>query len=62
MGRRASREGESTLVRLVQTGWKSGEEWDNAYEHLAAGNAQLLETFRQRFVSGPIRWEKEAAK
>jgi uncharacterized protein YndB with AHSA1/START domain len=50
--------GESTLVRLVQTGWKTGEEWDKAYDYLAQGNAQLLETLHQRFVSGPIDWAK----
>lgn len=49
----------STMVRLVQTGWRSGPEWDNAYDHLARGNAQLLETLRRRFVSGPIDWKKE---
>ena len=46
--------GESTLVRLAQTGWKNGEEWDRAYDYLARGNAQLLETLYRRFVSGPI--------
>ena len=51
--------GQSTLVRLTQTGWKSGEEWDKAYEYLAQGNAQLLEALHRRFVSGPIDWEKE---
>jgi hypothetical protein len=35
--------GRSTRVRLVQTGWKQGEEWDKAYDYLATGNAQLLE-------------------
>src|SRR5580658_6618607 len=34
--------GPSTLVRLTQTGWKTGEEWDKAYDYLAQGNAQLL--------------------
>jgi uncharacterized protein YndB with AHSA1/START domain len=52
-------EGDKTLVRLVQTGWKSGEEWDKAYEYLAQGNAQLLETLRRRFVNGPLDWAKE---
>jgi uncharacterized protein YndB with AHSA1/START domain len=52
-------QGNSTLVRLVQTGWKTGEEWDKAYEYLAKGNAQLLETLLRRFVSGPIDWAKE---
>jgi uncharacterized protein YndB with AHSA1/START domain len=51
--------GDMTLVRLVQTGWKSGKEWDDAYEYLAAGNAQLLETLRRRFVAGPLDWNKE---
>ena len=51
--------GDSTQVRLVQTGWKQGEEWDKAYDHLASGNAELLETLLRRFVSGPIDWAKE---
>lgn len=51
--------GKSTLVRLTQTGWKSGQEWDEAYDYLAAGNVQLLETLRRRFVNGPIDWAKE---
>ena len=52
----------TTLVRLTQTGWKSGEEWDRAYEYLANGNAQLLEMLRQRFISGPIDWRKAFSK
>jgi uncharacterized protein YndB with AHSA1/START domain len=51
--------GGETTVRLTQTGWKTGEEWDKAYDYLATGNAQLLETLRRRFVSGPLDWEKE---
>jgi len=51
--------GDTTIVRLTQTGWKTGEEWDKAYDYLAQGNAQLLETLRRRFVSGPIDWAKE---
>lgn len=50
--------GNSTVVRLTQTGWKSGEEWTRAYAYLAAGNAQLLATLHQRFVDGPTDWEK----
>jgi uncharacterized protein YndB with AHSA1/START domain len=49
-------EGSSTVVRLVQTGWKPGREWDEAYEYLAEGNAQLLEALCDRFISGPIHW------
>jgi uncharacterized protein YndB with AHSA1/START domain len=52
-------DGESTIVRLTQTGWKSGEEWDKAYDYLAQGNAQLLDTLRRRFVNGPIDWAEE---
>jgi hypothetical protein len=51
--------GESTLVRLTQTGWKTGEEWDKAFDYLAQGNAQLLTTLRRRFVDGPLDWAKE---
>ena len=49
----------TTRVRMEQTGWKSGPEWDKAYDFLADGNAQLLETLRRRFVSGPLDWAKE---
>jgi uncharacterized protein YndB with AHSA1/START domain len=48
-----------TLVRLTQTGWQSGPEWDQAYEYLIAGNAELLATLHRRFVNGPIDWKKE---
>jgi uncharacterized protein YndB with AHSA1/START domain len=48
----------STRVTLVQTGWKTGAEWDAAYEYLADGNAELLTQLYQRFVSGPLTWPK----
>ena len=51
--------GDCTLVSLTQTGWKTGKEWDAAYEHLAVGNAQLLATLHRRFLNGPIDWAKE---
>ena len=50
--------GESTLVELTQSGWQNGDEWNQAYEHLAVGNAQLLATLHHRFVSGPVDWTK----
>ena len=50
--------GNSTVVRLTQTGWQSGDEWTRAYEYLAAGNAQLLASLHKRFVDGPVDWEK----
>jgi uncharacterized protein YndB with AHSA1/START domain len=52
-------EGSSTRIRLTQTGWKTGDEWDKAYDYLAKGNAQLLWALHRRFVSGPIDWQKE---
>jgi uncharacterized protein YndB with AHSA1/START domain len=51
--------GSATIVRLTQTGWKSGPEWTRAYEYLLAGNAQLMATLHRRFVEGPIDWKKE---
>jgi uncharacterized protein YndB with AHSA1/START domain len=51
-------EGNSTLVRLSQTGWQSGAEWDAAYEYLAVGNAQILGMLHHRFVAGPTDWQK----
>ena len=51
-------DGNSTLVRLTQTGWQEGDEWNKAYEYLAVGNAQLLAMLHHRFVSGPIDWSK----
>ena len=47
-----------TRVTLVQTGWKSGSEWDEAYEYLARGNAILLRQLHRRFSSGPVDWSK----
>ena len=50
--------GDSTVVRLTQTGWKSGPEWTRAYEYLVAGNAELMATLHKRFVDGSIDWKK----
>jgi uncharacterized protein YndB with AHSA1/START domain len=54
-------EGNSTLLRLSQTGWQSGPEWDAAYEYLAVGNAQILAMLHHRFVAGPTDWQKAMA-
>jgi uncharacterized protein YndB with AHSA1/START domain len=47
-----------TIVHLSQTGWKSGAEWDAAYDYLTNGNTQLLEALYQRFATGnkPVKW------
>ncbi len=47
----------ATTVRLAQTAWKTGEEWDKAYDYLAVGNAQLLELLYHRFTVGPVAWK-----
>jgi uncharacterized protein YndB with AHSA1/START domain len=48
-----------TTVHLSQVGWKSGEEWDRAYEHLSRGNVILLTQLRDRFLHGPVNWAEE---
>lgn len=48
----------TTKVTLIQTGWKEGREWDDAYEYLATGNATLLRQLHRRFATGPIAWPK----
>jgi uncharacterized protein YndB with AHSA1/START domain len=45
-----------TRVTLTQSGWKQGKEWDEAYDYLANGNAQLMQQLRDRFVKGPVDW------
>ncbi len=42
----------TTTVRLAQTGWQQGAEWDKAFDYLATGNAQLLEALYHRFAAG----------
>ena len=41
-----------------EPGWQDGPEWDKAFDYLAGGNAQLLAGLRQRFITGPIDWNK----
>jgi hypothetical protein len=50
-------EGNGTRVTLTQTGWRAGKEWEDAYEYLASGNAELLEQLYTRFAHGPIKWQ-----
>ena len=54
----AAKDADHTTVTLTQTGWKEGKEWDDAYEYLSKGNAQLLAQLQQRFEKGPIDWSK----
>jgi uncharacterized protein YndB with AHSA1/START domain len=53
--------GDGTVVRLSQTGWQRGAEWDAAYEYLASGNAEMLGMLHHRFVAGPTDWQKMMA-
>jgi len=46
----------STRVVLLQTGSKSGSEWDAAYEYLSKGNVQIMEQLHARFARGPMKW------
>ena len=55
-------EGGETRVTLTQSGWKQGKEWDDAYDYLAKGNAQLLGQLWYRFAKGPIDWNAGKAK
>jgi len=49
------------VVRLTQTGWKTGDEWDRAYRSLIADNVEFMSTphrrfarvFSQKFVESP---------
>ena len=52
--------GNNTLVRLSQTGWQGGKEWDEAYEYLAGGNAKILAMLHHRYVAGPTDWGRMA--
>jgi uncharacterized protein YndB with AHSA1/START domain len=52
--------GSKTRVTLTQTGWREGKEWDDAYEYLASGNAQLLTQLWNRFIWGPMDWSEPA--
>jgi uncharacterized protein YndB with AHSA1/START domain len=54
--------GAETRVTLTQSGWKQGKEWDDAYDYLAKGNAQLLGQLWYRFAKGPIDWNAAKAK
>ena len=50
-----------TLVQGTQTGWKEGEEWDDAFRYLAGANAVWLDWLHQRFTTGPIDWARGPA-
>lgn len=53
-----SPEGDGTRVRLEQTGWKPGEDWDRGYAYFDRAWALVLSRLAQSFESGPIDWSK----
>ena len=49
-----------SMVRVTESmvGYKSGEGYDTLYRSFEAGNAWSLRKLRQRFIEGPIDWQK----
>lgn len=45
-----------TLVRMIQTGWGEGPDWDGAFEYVKPANAEWLSWLHRRFESGPLEW------
>lgn len=45
---------ETTRLRLSVVGWKSGEEWDQAYDYFLKANAAFLNMIHRRFTEGPL--------
>lgn len=45
-------------VTLSMVGYKAGEGYDAVYRHFEAGNPWSLQKLHQRFVEGPIDWQK----
>jgi len=41
----------STIVRLTQVGFRTGDEWDKAYDYATKQNAELLKSLQQHFAA-----------
>jgi uncharacterized protein YndB with AHSA1/START domain len=48
----------ATRVTVVQPGYGRGEPYDAVYRHFAWGNAWTLEKLRERFIRGPVDWQR----
>lgn len=49
--------GQATRVRLTQSGWGTGGDWDRAYDYFArAWGAQVLPFLMWRFEHGSVDW------
>lgn len=52
-------ERDGTRVRLEQTGWRQGEDWDRGYAYFDRAWALVLSRLAESFASGPIDWSKQ---
>jgi uncharacterized protein YndB with AHSA1/START domain len=41
----------STIVRMTQVGFRTGDEWDKAYDYAVKGNADLMKSLQQHFAA-----------
>lgn len=48
-----------TRVTVRQTGWRSGEDWDQGYAYFDRAWGVVLDRLRRRFAEGPIDWSAE---
>lgn len=51
-------ERDGTRVLLTQTGWRSGEDWDEGYAYFDRAWALVLSRLAQSFEAGPIDWSQ----
>ncbi len=47
----------ATRLKLTHLGWKSGQEWEQAYQYFVKAWDDVLFKLEQRFKSGPIDWK-----
>ncbi len=49
-----------TKVVLSMMGWGTGAEWEQVQKHFDWGNAYTLEVLHDRFLKGPVDWQRKA--
>ena len=47
-----------TRVTISMMGYRSGTGFDAIYRHFEGGNAWSLQKLHERFVTGPVEWQK----
>lgn len=50
-------DGKQTRVRLINSGYGIGSEWDEAYAYNVKGWDRVLSSLEYRFETGPIDWD-----